>query len=536
MAKTQSKNKHFVTLNLKMAIVVVIALIMTFIVFEVMEMAEAFVVQKYYLSDETIDRNVSETYSDFTTYINRREVKSTDTEMIQDWLKNHDYTYLVVSDNFSIYFDGGWSMTASGPADAPDITEGQTNIDYNEESARITPSTFQQDVKNRIIAFADGPYYVYINVYREQNFYRLMSMVEVVLCVATMIGILLIYNAWVLRRVSNLSVEVEEVTSGNLTAEIASTANDEVGRLADNVDTMRNYIIQRLQSEKAAWDKNSELITAMSHDIRTPLTSLMGYLDIIESEKYETEEERKRYISACQDKALQLKELSDKLFQYFLVFGSQASEKNQEVYEAEILLPQIISEHSAELINYGFNVDFEYVVPEGKEIQVDISGLRRLFDNLFSNIMKYADKKSPVRISASLDEEADTIIIRLINGVLQESRLVESNKIGLKTCSKICDDMGGTFAFKDEGHIFTIRFTIPAYEEKIHGEEEISEGLAGIDIHSIDIENIAQEVGVAAEVKEVPEGMDTVEALDAEKTDKIIDRGITDDEIKSTSS
>ena len=236
----------------------------------------------------------------------------------------------------------------------------------------------------------------------------------------------------------------------------------------------------------------------MSHDIRTPLTSLIGYLDIIESEKYESKEEEKRYIGACRDKAFQLKDMSDKLFQYFLVFGSQSAEKNLEVYDAGILLQQIITEHSAELINYGFNVDMDYTIPEEIEIKADISGLRRLFDNIFSNVIKYADKNSALRVSAKVDDEEDSITIRMMNAVLTESRLVESNKIGLKTCEKICQDMGGSFSYTDEGQVFTVRLTIPIYDPGTEDTFIISD-VGNIDIHDINIHNMEEVLGEAVQ-------------------------------------
>ena len=105
---------------------------------------------------------------------------------------------------------------------------------------------------------------------------------------------------------------------------------------------MRLSIIQKHQREKEAWDANSQLVTSMSHDIRTPLTSMIGYLDIIKSEKYQSAEELERYISSCREKAFQLKELSDKLFQYFLVFNSGENEKHLEVFDANVLLTQIL--------------------------------------------------------------------------------------------------------------------------------------------------------------------------------------------------
>ena len=491
----KTPKKYFITLNLKLAIVVVIALIMTLLVFEVLGWVQSFVVQKYYLSEEAVKRNEDEAFNNLERFISGRKIKSTDTESLHNWVKEQEYVYLTVSDNYSIAFDGGWSVTTT-PTELD--TSEQSAIAYDDENARITPETFHQDVKNRIVQFDDGPFYVFINVYKEEYIYRMMMFVRIILCGLTLMGIIMIYNGRVLGRIARLSAEVEEVTSGNLAAEIQGTANDEIGKLANNVHSMRNYIIKRLQSEKEAWDKNSELITAMSHDIRTPLTSLIGYLDIIESEKYQSKDEEKRYIEACRDKAFQLKDLSDKLFQYFLVFGSKGAEKNTEVYDASILLQQIISEHSAELINYGFNIDLDYQIPEEVEIEADISGIRRLFDNIFSNITKYADKSSSIRISAGLDSDERNIKVSMINSVLTESRRVESNKIGLKTCDKICSDMGGSFSYHDEGQLFSVNLSIPVYKEKPAGGIQSAEDLAAAeiaDIHDINIHNVEEVLG-----------------------------------------
>ena len=79
---------------------------------------------------------------------------------------------------------------------------------------------------------------------------------------------------------------------------------DEIGTLAASVDSMRNSIVETMRSEKAAWNSNTALITAMSHDIRTPLTSLVGYLDIIEGGKYKSEEELIHYIKSSRETRL----------------------------------------------------------------------------------------------------------------------------------------------------------------------------------------------------------------------------------------
>ena len=285
---------------------------------------------------------------------------------------------------------------------------------------------------------------------------------------------------------------------------------------------MRSSLIQRLINEKEAWDKNSELITAMSHDIRTPLTSLIGYLDIIESGKYQSEEEAMKYVAASRDKAFQLKDLSDKLFQYFLVFGSKGTERNLEIYDAGILIQQLLSEHVAELMNYGFNVDFDYNIPEGVEIEADVSGLKRMVDNVFSNVMKYAAPDFSVKVSAKHKE--DKIFIQLENHVREDSRNVESNKIGLKTCEKICKDMGGDFVYTDEDETFRVNMTLLAYREKTVEEKVSEEGLAGISVHDIDLESLAETMTDAEHIEQeepVIEGTEakeeTVEAAEGDK-------------------
>ena len=466
-----NKKKRFISLNFKLFLVVVGGLAATALVYFFLNFVQSAVADRVYLSDAARERQVNEAYEELEKTIKRYDVKSTDTEVLQDWIKRQDYVHLMVYDNKIVSFEGGWLYSPTAPEGTEGDTQDKNEVEYDENSPRITPSTFNEDLKNRIIQFNDGDYYVFLDVFREQHFYRIMFFVKVIGCILTLIGIVLVYNARVLNRVIRLSQKVQTVSDGDLDAVIEPTSNDEVGLLAANVDNMRDSMLERLKNEKEAFEANTQLITAMSHDIRTPLTSLIGYLDIIEGGKYNSEEEMMKYVGTCRDKAFQLKDLSDKLFQYFLVFGSK-EEKELEVFDAGILLQQIISEHSAELMSYGFTIDLDYRIPD-VEIQADVSGLRRLFDNIFSNIMKYADKTSHVRINATVEDEQ--IFVRVFNGILETSRMVESNKIGLKTCEKICKDMGGDFSYRDEGPVFVVRIVLPIYKAPSEAGEDGAE-------------------------------------------------------------
>lgn len=489
MNKIKERMKsRFVSLNFKLAIVVLIAMVFTLGVYIFSSWFESFVAERQYLSEEAEKYNVDRAYEELEDYINSRNVEGTGNKSLQNWLENHEYTYLYIYDNNQVAFEAGWwvgqgdnptpediasSQGAADYATTPKYTEETPEDEEISEENRITYDTFESDVHNRIVTFSDGDYYVYIDVYKEQQWYDIMFFTKLFLCFTSFISIVLLYNGHVTGRLIRLSDDAKRISEGDLKSDITIGHNDEIGSLALSVDNMRDSILEKLGNEKEAWDANTQLITAMSHDIRTPLTSLIGYLDIIDGGKYEGEEELKKHVASCRDKAFQLKELSDKLFQYFLVFGGHEADRQLEEYDAGILLQQLLSEHTAELMNYGFEIDFEYAVPEVGML-ADISGMRRLFDNVFSNIMKYGDKKYHVRISAAI--ENGQIVVRLLNGVLSRSRKVESNKIGLKTCEKICFDMGGSFNYKEAEQIFSVRMAFPAIELENQAEEPAAEG------------------------------------------------------------
>ena len=212
----------------------------------------------------------------------------------------------------------------------------------------------------------------------------------------------------------------------------------------------------------------------MSHDVRTPLTSLIGYLDIIEGKKFRTEEDLIRYIHSCREKAFQLKDLSDELFSYFLVFGNPGNAELEEV-DAGILFQQLLGEHVAEVLNYGRNITLTYDIPEDVWVKVNVSSLRRLFDNLFSNILKYAGKDFPVEVCATYSENRIEILFR--NTIWKEAKQRESTKIGVKTCRKICEDMYGTFSAieEDESYVTHITFPVPRSKEG-GGEKDDADG------------------------------------------------------------
>ena len=198
---------------------------------------------------------------------------------------------------------------------------------------------------------------------------------------------------------------------------------------------MRLSIIDKLQREEAAWQANTQLITAISHDVRTPLTALMGYLEILADESI-SPEERQAYLQVCKNNAVRLKGLTDELFGFFLVFGKPTPDQSPEEFDAAMLLDQILMEHEMNLTQKNFQVELRHEGEITGKLRIDLTHLRRVFDNLFSNVSKYADPQQPVTITQAV--EGEDIRVTITNHIAEQTNRAESNRIGLQTCHKLC--------------------------------------------------------------------------------------------------
>ena len=474
---------QFSSLNFKMTVAILIAAVLALGFFTAGMFFRSQLVNVYLKEDRVKKSVVNERFEKFQEFIEEYNVSTSDASLLQKWVDTEDYTQLVISDLSGELFTYGWLVDSTGSVVTDEIVESETedqteSLGDSEETgtailgtlpgfpeakeSNIDKESFSEDLYNRIVKFSDGEYYVFINVYFEYRWERIINILVAVLTVLIFVLIILWYNKATIRRIINLSDEVRTIKDGVLDHPFSPKYKDEIGDLANSVDELRKSLIDKTASEKAAMDANTELITSMSHDIRTPLTSLIGYLDIIAGGKYRSQEELDKYIGACKERATRLKDLSDKLFNYFLVFGEQEKELDLEVVDGGVFFRQIIGEHLTEVEAYGYKINLQYNVPDGVMINIDVSAVMRVFDNLFSNINKYASDRFPVEIKA--DYLLGKIKIIFQNHISDEAKLVESTKIGVKTCKKICEDHGATFKAMEEERIYTTEILFPVYE------------------------------------------------------------------------
>ena len=324
------------------------------------------------------------------------------------------------------------------------------------------------------VEFSDGTLFVSLVDFTDYLYRDVSNIVSLIAGFVTLALILMIYFHSITIKISRLAQDVSAVYEVDNSHEIRTEeGNHELAVLTKNVEHMRSTMVSSLEKEKMALDANAELITSMSHDIRTPLTVLLGYLDVM---KTVNEDERlNEYISASETTALKLKEISDDMFRYFLVFSGNDMAAEIISYEAKTLLDQLLSEHVLLLREKGYEVNIQQGsgVADGIAVMTDAPKLMRVIDNLFSNIYKYADREKRITVSTAIARGRLNLIIK--NHVSEDASRAESTGVGLKTCQKICESIGARFGTEITGSrgskVFSAHLELPIDKKEGEGNE-----------------------------------------------------------------
>ena len=398
--------------------------------------AASLALNRLYLSPDAVSARQAEYYTDFAGFVSANEVSGRDSVAVTRFNNRRDYVTVTVFSAEELGLD-------------PRSTAGRSaRPQYSAVYGKLYP-----------MQFADGPYYVRIEdntSVREDNLNRIIA---ILLGSIAFTAVMFTYIRRLTSRIIRLSREAGAIGGGDLEAPISVEGEDELSQLAGEMDHMRDAVIERMSGERRAWEANSELITAISHDIRTPMTSLLGYLELLNEGG---DEERKRqFARSAYDKAVELKDLTDELFKYFLVFGRAEVQMNLERFDARLLLEQMLGEAEFDLTDAGFSVQRIEFSGEA-ELEADPLYLKRVLDNLVSNAKKYAEKSEPLLIVSELSE--GKLSVTVSNTVAKAAPRVESTKIGLRTCEKIMSAMHGRFETRREGDHFAAEFTLPAIQ------------------------------------------------------------------------
>lgn len=320
--------------------------------------------------------------------------------------------------------------------------------------------------------------------------FALGSTISVLLFV--LLGILLFSLIFLLlqrkmaRDVETIARAVKQISEGDLSTRLELEGEGELTDIAENLNRMEEDIQELIDKERTSEQSKTDLITNVAHDLRTPLTSILGYLELLRKNQKLSPEMQQKYLDIAYNKSVRLQKLIEELFGFTkLSYGKI----NMNVAKVDIveLLAQLLEESYPNFQKNGLSYDF---VSNRKSQIIEADGdlLARLFDNLIGNAIKYGKEGKRVRVNLRADREIVTIKIVNYGYVIPANELPlifdrfyrtdhsrtnasgpGGTGLGLAIVKNITDMHHGTVSVSSDlsGTVFTVRLKIHFDGERI---------------------------------------------------------------------
>lgn len=307
-----------------------------------------------------------------------------------------------------------------------------------------------------------------------------------------------IFTTWIYRSVvqpiRELRQATEKIKSGNLDFQVAVSSNDEMGQLCTDFEKMRQRLKESAEEKIRFDNENRELISNISHDLKTPITSIKGYVEGIMDGVADTPEKMERYLKTVYNKTNDMQRLIDELTFYSKI------DTNRIPYNfRKINVSDYFGDCAEEVgLDLGAkNVVFQYAnyVDENVMVIADPEQIRRVVNNIVGNSCKYFDK-SQCFINMRIKDVGDFIQVEIedngkgiaakdIPYIFDRFYRTDSSRnsskggsgIGLSIVRKIMEDHGGkVWASSKEGTGTVVYFVLRKYEENVQNVEKQGDG------------------------------------------------------------
>lgn len=305
------------------------------------------------------------------------------------------------------------------------------------------------------VEFANGTYLVHVFSYhRILSTYPYLAFCLFV-SITFFLGSVLVFVNRMVQRIRLVERAILKMSGGDLEAEVPACGSDEIGTVASELDKLRITLITNQQREHEAQVANRDLITALSHDLRTPLTVLTGYLEIL---RRSDSPDKDRYAERCLQKAGDIRLLVDRIFDAALVEETSSPPLLQKLPLS--IFYDALNDNLDFLRTCGFNTIAQLSTVDG-DFFGDAVLIRRICDNLFSNIIKYGDKRLPIH--ATLQSEGEALHLTLQNNIKANTQT--GSQIGLKNVRQLLVWLSGTLETQESNDTFSVMLTLPFQQQ-----------------------------------------------------------------------
>lgn len=280
-----------------------------------------------------------------------------------------------------------------------------------------------------------------------------------------------------LKYIGKIATAVQNISEGDLNTEIEVLGDDEFSMIAANLNRMEEEIRELMDKERESERTKNELITNVAHDLRTPLTSIIGYMELLSKGIPLSPDMQQKYIDIAYTKAKRLEKLIEDLFGFTKMNYGKIS-MNVGKVDIVKLLGQLLEEFYPSFADKELTYELISNVP-AQVITADGNLLARLFDNLINNAIKYGAEGKKVLVKVHVEDEIVTVSVTNYGYVIPADELplifnkfyrVEQSRstttggtgLGLAIAKNIVDMHGGTITVASDlnGTVFTVKLKV----------------------------------------------------------------------------
>ena len=390
---------------------------------------------------------------DYSSYVKKLEKQLQNFDLTKENKKaiNHilkenalNHAYVELYDQDGIYF-----------TDKPPLSSNNLLLLYSFDDLDVLEAPLYYDYP---IHFKNQSVYLYITSFPMIPFQIPYIILSLLVSFSFYLIILQSFIRKRIQSIQNLQEDVFTLAIGDWNHEITVSDKDEIGRLAQDLNQMRIAFLQTMDNEQQARVANKELISSLSHDLRTPLTTLKGYLEIMNLKRDDIKF-RDQYLQKCLDKVEEITYLSNKMFEYSLVFSTEYNSDLSSIPVQKVM--DTLVDHIQYLREMDLHILYE-PLQTSLSMDANFAMMQRILNNIFSNIQKYCDPWKDIVIQTTIEE--NQLKMSFTNSINHHLDKVESNGIGLKSVKKMIEIHHGTFYQDETNDLFTIILTFPIYQ------------------------------------------------------------------------
>ncbi|MCR8656582.1 sensor histidine kinase [Paenibacillus endoradicis] len=241
-------------------------------------------------------------------------------------------------------------------------------------------------------------------------YFYIIFFILFVIVIVSFISIFLLLARSKLTYLKHITESINDIAKGDLSLRIDIKGRDELTQLAYNINGMSKDLEHKFEHERQLERVKNELITNISHDLRTPLTSIIGYLGLLKKGQHQSQAQYQDYLEITYSKSLRLKHLIDELFDYTRLSGPDVNLNLNEV-DLSALLQQIVGEYIPLFEKENLTV-IKTIPIDTISIMIDIEKMVRVYENLFMNVIKYSIKPSEIKITLEVKKYNAIVMVQ----------------------------------------------------------------------------------------------------------------------------